>query len=143
MIIPADQYRAAARHSGHIDVRRQQADTIAKNLNGASLACSPVRASGFNFSRYQRGAGFGLDRNLAPLHSVGADAATRFKGHVTRCAQDDPAACVAHRLIGIHQTCVAQHRAVDAYLPAMRKYLAQVDGRIVTGSDFDTYARGA
>ena len=101
------------------------------------------RAFGFDRARHQRGAGFGLHRDLAALLAIGTEAAAGFQGQVLLRAQHDFAACVTHHLIGIDDARVAQRSAVYADLPALRQDLAEVDGGVIARGEFDPHPRRA
>src|ERR1035441_5937282 len=104
---------------------------------------SRARPFGFDRAGHQRGAGFGLDRYLAALPAVGAEAAAGFEGHVLLRTQDDFAACVPSDLVGIDDARVPQRRAVNADLPALSKDLAEINDGVVARRDFDPHPRRA
>ena len=136
MEIAADQNRASACHTGYIDARRNQADLIAQQLDGASAACHRARAFGFNGAGHQRSSSFGLNRYLATLRTVGADLTIRREGHVLCRTQNNFAACIPSHLVCIDHACIAKRRAVNADRPALRENLAKIHGGVIARGDF-------
>ncbi len=143
MQVAADQHRAAAGVAGHIDIGMvEKADLPAKQMDRAA-GLSRAGAGRFDRAGHHRGAGFGLNRYLARLPAVGAEAAAGFEGHVLLRAQDDFAVCVPYDLVGIDDAGVPKRRSVNADFPALRKDLAEVDGGVIARRDFDPYPRRA
>ena len=139
MQVAADQDGATACRAGHIDVRRNQADVVAQQLDCAACA----RTFGFYRAGHQRGVGFGLNRYRAALLTVGAESASCFEGYVLLRTQDDFAACVPPHLVGIDDAGVPKRRTVNTDLSALCKDLAEVDGGVIVRRDFDPHSRRA
>ena len=110
-------------------------------MHAAARAGHRAGTLGFHRTGHQRGAGFGLHRYRACLFAVDAQAAAGVEAYVPRGTQHDLAAGVAHDLVRVDDSGIAQRSAVNADLAALRQNPAQVHGGVIARRKLDTNPR--